>query len=290
MSCARCDLLDLTRRDPTHVVPDPLPEHVKGCPRAGKPGRPGMMRDASSELGKLGLVPPANVPAPPPTTECVVCDNREQMEDVPVGLASLLLCDDHATELIRGYAGIALRSVIPERHQPARDVPPALADWNGEDGRGVFAYGSVGTGKSWAMSALLKRLWMAYFRRHGRAPSLLWLNAATVFADLRAQMGQKHKGPDPLAAARAAWVLVLDDLGAERPSAWTAEHLYVLLNERYERMRPTLVTSNYDLGQLVGRLTPTDDEGSTRGEQLVSRLAGMTLQVPFTGPDRRVPE
>jgi hypothetical protein len=39
--------------------------------------------------------------------------------------------------------------------------------------------------------------------------------------------------------------LILDDLGAERPTDWTRERLAVLLNDRYNAQRPTVVTTNY---------------------------------------------
>jgi DNA replication protein DnaC len=230
-----------------------------------------------------------SAPHPDPA-ECWVCLGREALDDIGLGLVATLCCDTHAEERLQAVAEHQLRRVIPERHQPARDVPPQLASFDPAAGSGAFLYGPVGTGKSWAAAAMMKRSWLRQYRSTGESPSMAWLNAATLFADLRAAMNQKAaQRRDPMIEARAAWLLTIDDLGAERPSAWTAEHLYVLLNERYERMRPTLLTSNYDLGQLVSRLTPTDDEGSTRGEQLVSRIAGMTLQVPFSGDDRRVP-
>jgi DNA replication protein DnaC len=66
-------------------------------------------------------------------------------------------------------------------------------------------------------------------------------------------------------------VLVLDELGAHRPSPWLWDVLYLLLNSRYTSRKPTLFTTNY-------RLKPVQDQDRTsldRGpdvESLASRL------------------
>lgn len=49
-------------------------------------------------------------------------------------------------------------------------------------------------------------------------------------------------------------LLILDDLGAERPSDWVLERLYDLINERYVNMRTTICTSNFSRIELAERL------------------------------------
>lgn len=51
-----------------------------------------------------------------------------------------------------------------------------------------------------------------------------------------------------------AAVLLLDDLGAEYPSAWAQEKLYQLLVHRYDAMLPTLVATRLDGHELEQRL------------------------------------
>src|SRR5205085_10686639 len=41
-------------------------------------------------------------------------------------------------------------------------------------------------------------------------------------------------------------LLVLDDLGAEKPSEWVEETMHLIVNTRYNERRPTIFTSNYD--------------------------------------------
>lgn len=82
---------------------------------------------------------------------------------------------------------------------------------------------------------------------------------------------------DAAATARDAKVLVLDDLGAERPTDWTAERLYALINRRWLNELPTIVTSNLEPNQLRTAI----------GERLYSRLAHEALAIRLSGVDRR---
>jgi len=51
-----------------------------------------------------------------------------------------------------------------------------------------------------------------------------------------------------------AYLLILDDLGAENPSQWAQEKLFQLLNHRYVNRMPTVITTNVALDRLDGRI------------------------------------
>jgi DNA replication protein DnaC len=53
---------------------------------------------------------------------------------------------------------------------------------------------------------------------------------------------------------RSATLLVLDDLGAENPTAWVREKLYQLINHRYNAQLPTVITSNVALSAIDPRI------------------------------------
>lgn len=48
-----------------------------------------------------------------------------------------------------------------------------------------------------------------------------------------------------------AHLLVLDDLGAEKPTEFVITTLYLIINRRYENMLTTVITSNYDYNDLA---------------------------------------
>ena len=51
---------------------------------------------------------------------------------------------------------------------------------------------------------------------------------------------------DILSPVMEAELLVLDDLGAERPTDWVEETMNLIVNTRYNDRRPTIFTSNYE--------------------------------------------
>lgn len=69
-------------------------------------------------------------------------------------------------------------------------------------------------------------------------------------------------------------VLVLDDVGAEKPSEFVAENLYLLVNRwGLEEKGGLIVTSNLTLQRL----------GELYADRVSSRLAGMSIHIDFDG-------
>lgn len=87
--------------------------------------------------------------------------------------------------------------------------------------------------------------------------------------------------------------LVLDDLGAEKPSPWVQDTLHFIINQRYLRQRTTLITTNYldgpPAGERVKGPHPGGEESLAEriGHRLRSRLFEMCRVVPMDGPDYR---
>jgi DNA replication protein DnaC len=55
-------------------------------------------------------------------------------------------------------------------------------------------------------------------------------------------------------AAKRVDLLVLDDLGAEHSTPWVNERLFTLLDDRYMYGRPTVITSNVEVGKMQLRV------------------------------------
>ena len=84
-----------------------------------------------------------------------------------------------------------------------------------------------------------------------------------------------------------AEVLVLDDLGAIRPTEWVWDTVSVILNSRYNDKRTTIITTNYPaLAPGVGGLRE-ETLGDRVGERMRSRLMEMCNPVEMTGKDFR---
>lgn len=81
-------------------------------------------------------------------------------------------------------------------------------------------------------------------------------------------------------------LLVIDDLGKERPNEWTLEKLYTIVNNRYENLLPIVVTTNYDIDRLITRLTIKNNIETA--EAIVSRLNEMCVGVKMSWEDWRL--
>lgn len=146
--------------------------------------------------------------------------------------------------------------------------------------KGLLFMGRCGTGKTHLAVAALSEL----IRRH-RIRGLF-----VSFSELVVQLQMSFDGSGPsrgeiLEPVLEADLLVLDELGATRPTPWVMDVLYYVLNNRYLRKRLTLCTTNY-----------TDTANPERGEETLadrlsvpvrSRLYEMCEEVRLLGEDYR---
>ena len=72
--------------------------------------------------------------------------------------------------------------------------------------------------------------------------------------------------------------LCIDDIGAEKMTAFVQQITYYIINYREQEMLHTLITSNFSLQQI-------DEQIDTR---VSSRIAGMCKVVKIQGHDRRL--
>lgn len=195
-------------------------------------------------------------------------------------------CDPHWIRDSRERAAKEIER-IPRRFAAAVVTEPAVRDWvvelvklavNGANrtvpavtyGPSLRLVGPIGTGKTYQAWGALRALAVS-----GARCSLRLATAADIYARLRPRHGVDSETEFQQFAD--ASVLVIDDVGAEKPSEWTEEVNHRLVNHRYEHERPTLITSNLTAPQLREFL----------GERVASRLADMSTQVAIKGEDRR---
>jgi DNA replication protein DnaC len=90
---------------------------------------------------------------------------------------------------------------------------------------------------------------------------------------------------DVLRPVMEAELLVLDDLGAEKPSEWVEETVNLIVNTRYNERRPTIFTTNYED---VPDETDLDSLRVRVGFRLHSRLHEMCEFLEYDGGDYRM--
>ena len=83
-------------------------------------------------------------------------------------------------------------------------------------------------------------------------------------------------------------LLILDDLGKEKPGEWVIGLIYSVVNTRYEDMRPMIITSNMNMEKLEAFMTVGKDNMAAKA--IVSRIYEMCGGAPvhMHGEDRRL--
>lgn len=131
--------------------------------------------------------------------------------------------------------------------------------------------GTYGAGKTHLAAAI------ANYRLSTYGEAVMLVTAPDLLDHLRATYGPTSEVAydDLFDRIRNAPLLVLDDLGAESPTPWAREKLYQLLNHRYSRRLPMVITTNVDLDVIDGRIRSRLTEQS------------LTNSIPLDLPDHR---
>lgn len=145
---------------------------------------------------------------------------------------------------------------------------------------GILFLGPCGVGKTHLAVGIIKQL-------------IIEKGVPCLFYDFRELIRCIQNSYDPeseategeiLAPVLSAEVLVLDELGASKSSAWVEDMVNYIINRRYNDKRVTIFTSNF----MDERLEPRDQTLAERiGARMRSRLYEMCVDVVIHGEDFR---
>lgn len=163
------------------------------------------------------------------------------------------------------------------------------------DGTGLLLTGSIGVGKTHLAVGMLQAL----VEERG---------ASGLFYDYRELLKQVQNSYNARVAATEleilrpvfdAEVLVLDEIGASKPTDWVWDTVAHILNTRYNDKRTTIITTNYaNLPPLGSEMTDSprsqarsamreETLGDRIGERMRSRLQEMCVVIEMQGEDFR---
>lgn len=183
---------------------------------------------------------------------------------------------------------------VPPRYRAIAETEPNLSLPNLAGGRWVFLFGPAGCGKTHRAVEILH----AHLSRVGRPRPSTWRPwhnaprpaAGPQFVDwpcyldaYRRSFGRESRETDEFGMSRIVLenrdVVLLDDLGSERPTEFALDCVNVVISSRYNMrpLAPTIITSNL----------PLDAIAATYGDRIASRIREQALVADQGGADWR---
>ena len=160
---------------------------------------------------------------------------------------------------------------------------------------GILLVGTIGVGKTHLAIAMLKALILE------RGATGLFCDYRELLKRLQQSYSQRGDGSeaDILEPILNAQVLVLDEVGAMKPTEWVTDTVGYVLNSRYNNCLTTIITTNYanlpPAAAEAGSSTMSMLRGAVRqetlgdriGERMRSRLQQMCVPLELQGEDYR---
>lgn len=151
---------------------------------------------------------------------------------------------------------------------------------NGETDKGLFITGTYGVGKTYLASCI--------------ANEVIKNKITVVFGTLIQLLDyikDTYKDSDMsdkeyLNLYSSVDLLIIDDLGKEKPTEWVLEKLFLIVNNRYNNYLPIVITTNYNRNQLRERLCVNKNYSMV--DSIISRLYEMCGGIEIKDEDHRM--
>ena len=188
-----------------------------------------------------------------------------------------------AANLPRLYEGCTLSSYMPEpgnfSQLRAFNQAYRLVETYPGDGRGLLLLGDFGVGKTHLAVAILRGLLE-------KSVKCLFYDFGALLKAIQSSYNSTTQMTELeiLSPVFDSEVLVLDELGASKPTEWVLDTMLQIIRTRYNEKRMTIFTSNYT----DERIDPRSETLEERiGVRLRSRLYQMCQTIVINGEDYR---
>lgn len=136
----------------------------------------------------------------------------------------------------------------------------------------LFLYGSTGTGKTFLTHCIAKELIES-------SHSVLYMTAAALIDLFQSRtLNRDDTDESTYDHILNCDLLIIDDLGTERSTAFSISQLFVCFNERILRKKSTIVSTNLSLDDVKSRYT----------ERIFSRISSHYTMLRLVGDDIRI--
>ncbi len=183
----------------------------------------------------------------------------------------------HKKALTRTFDNFQLGFASQDAAQKCREYVDNFHNIRETEKNGLFIAGPCGVGKSHLAYAIANDL----IKKHN-----IDVVCATMI-ELLFKLKESFKDNDKeiLNLYKNCSLLIIDDLGKERPSEWVASKIYEIIDARANNIKPTIVTTNYVSEDLIKKMTPNEDDLTARAT--VDRLYETCEYIAIDGESLR---
>ena len=163
---------------------------------------------------------------------------------------------------------------ISPKENAQRNLKKAMEFAEHPEGDNLLLYGGAGRGKTFLCNCIAKEV-----LEHGK--TVLYLTAGQLFKQLEDMRFRNKEEEEPFdwdSEILDADLLIIDDLGTEFATMFTASELFRIVNDRKLRKRPVVISTNLDYRALMEQYS----------DRVMSRLIGEYTTLKFFGDDIRM--
>ncbi|MBP3335521.1 MAG: ATP-binding protein [Ruminiclostridium sp.] len=147
-------------------------------------------------------------------------------------------------------------------------------------GKGLYLEGPCGTGKTHLAIAIALAI-------INTGVPVICKTSIDILSDIKRcyERNSEVTEEEVLEAYKTVDLLIIDDLGKEQVTEWSVPVLYSILNERYEALLPTIITTNYNTTALAEKLSAKGDAETATA--IISRFVESSKRVTMSWADYR---
>lgn len=147
-------------------------------------------------------------------------------------------------------------------------------------GKGLYLEGPCGTGKTHLAIAIALAI-------INTGVPVICKTSIDILGDIKRcyERNSEVTEEEVLKAYKTVDLLIIDDLGKEQVTEWSVPVLYSILNERYEALLPTIITTNYNTTALAEKLSAKGDTETATA--IISRFVESSKRVTMSWADYR---
>ncbi|MBQ2879839.1 MAG: ATP-binding protein, partial [Anaerotignum sp.] len=164
---------------------------------------------------------------------------------------------------------------VSPKENAKRNLKMAMAFAEDFTGDNLLLYGGAGRGKTFLCNCIAKDVLE-------RGKTVLYLTAGQLFRQLEEMRFRREEDEEESKdwdnEILTADLLIIDDLGTEFATMFTASELFRIINDRKLRRKPVVISTNLDYRALMDQYS----------DRVMSRLIGEYTTLKFFGDDIRM--